>query len=134
MNASKPETSPSQAEFAIKSLEEEISKSVRGDRLTKFTKRSEGVGDSSAAFGELVQKMGATSIGEIEKLISDLQVARNYLKAEADRIHQDIARYVHLSDTASASVKIITESLGQWRQGNEAMRAAVSDDSSSDAA
>jgi len=138
MNASKPETSPSQAELAIKSLEEEIGNSVRGDRLTnrltKFTKRSAVAGDSSETFGELVQKMGATSIGEIEKLISDLQVARNYLKAEADRIHQDIARYAHLSDTASASVKIITESLGQWRQGNEAMRAAVSDDSSSDAA
>ena len=138
MNASKPETSPSQAELAIKSLEQEISNSVQGDRLTnrltKFTPRSEAAGEASETFGELVKKMGATSIAEIEKLISDLQVARNYLTAEADRIQQDIARYAHLSDTASASVKIITESLGQWRKGNEALRNAVSGDSRSDIA
>jgi hypothetical protein len=42
---------------------------------------------------------------------------RNYLKAEGDRIQQEMARYAHLSDTASASVKIITEKLGQWRKG-----------------
>jgi hypothetical protein len=86
------------------------------------------------AIGELVQKVGANSIAEIEKLISDLQAARSYLKAEGDRIQQEMARYAHLSDTASASVKIITESLGQWRKGNEAVRSVVTDDRRSDAA
>src|SRR4051794_39186451 len=133
MNASKP---PAQAELAIKSLEEEISNSLRGDRLTnrltKFTPRSEAAEDKIEPFSELVQKIGETSIAEIEKLISDLQIARNHLKAEADRIEQDITRYAHLSETASASVKIITESLGHWRNGNEAMRNAVLGDGRSD--
>jgi hypothetical protein len=33
------------------------------------------------------------------------------------RVQQEMARYAHLNDTASASVKIIAEKLGQWREG-----------------
>ena len=75
------------------------------------------VGDVNQSIGELIDKVSATSIAEIEKLISDLQAVRDYLKAEGDRIQQEMARYAHLSDTASASVKIIAEKLGQWREG-----------------
>jgi len=110
----------------IKSLEEEITNSVRGDRLTNrltpFKLRGEAAGELGETIGELVQKVGATSLAEIERLISDLQAARSYLKAEGDRLQQEMTRYAHLSDTASASVKIITESLGQWRKGNDALR------------
>ena len=126
MNAPKPEISPAEAEPIIKSIEEEISNTVRGDRLTdrltKFKPQVEAAGELSETVGDLVQKVGATSIAEIERLIGDLQAARNYLKAEGDRIQQEMTRYANLSDTASASVKIFTESLGQWRKGNEAVR------------
>src|SRR3954462_12510662 len=110
------------------SIEEEISNTVRSERLAerrpRFKPQAEPAGERSETIGDLVQKVGAGSIAEIERLISDLQAARNYLKAEADRIQQDTARYAHLSDTASASVKIITESLGQWRKGSESARGA----------
>jgi hypothetical protein len=126
MNA-KPEISASQAEPIIKSMEEEISNSVRGDRLTdrltRLKPQTDAVGELGESIGQLIQKVGASSIAEIEKLISDLQAARNYLKAEGDRIQQEMTRYAHLSDTASASVKIITESLGQWRKGNDPVHA-----------
>jgi hypothetical protein len=137
MNAPNPET-PSPLEPIVKSIEEEISNTVRGDRLTerltKFNPRIEAAGELSETIGELVQKAGATSIAEIDRLISDLQAARSYLKAEGDRIQQEMARYAHLSDTASASVKIITESLGQWRKGNDAVRSAVTGERRPDAA
>src|SRR6185436_1614138 len=94
---------------------------VRGDRLTERLARlkpqPDVVGDVNQSIGALIDKVSATSIAEIEKLVSDLQTVRNYLKAEGDRIQQEMARYAHLSDTASASVKIIAESLGQWRKG-----------------
>jgi hypothetical protein len=110
------------------SIEEEISNTVRSDRAAerrpKFKPLPEPGGELSETIGELIQKVGAPSITEIERLIADLQGARNYLKAEAERIQQDTARYAHLSDTASASVKIITESLGQWRKGGETGRGA----------
>ena len=115
---SKPEIS---VEPILKSLEEEISNTVRGDtlteRLARLKPQPDVVGDVNKSIGELIDKVSATSIAEIERLISDLETVRNYLKAEGDRVQQEMARYAHLSDTASASVKIITEKLGQWRKG-----------------
>ena len=117
---SKPDISAVQAEPITTALEEEISNSVRGDRLTNrlagLKPQPDAGGEANESIGQLIEKMGATSIAEIEKLIGDLEGARNYLKAEGDRIQQEMARFAHLSDTASASVKIITESLGQWRK------------------
>ncbi len=59
---------------------------------------------------------GATAIADIEKLIDELQTARNYLEAEGERVRRLSNRYAHLTQTASASVKIIAESLGKWRK------------------
>jgi hypothetical protein len=81
---------------------------------------AERAGEPSATITKLVQDLGAPSIAEIDKLIADLQAARNYLKAESDRIQQEMTRYAHLSDTASASLKVITQSFGQWRKGSAA--------------
>ena len=58
---------------------------------------------------------GATSIGEIEKLMEELRAARDYLRSEGERVRRVNARYAHLTRTASASVKIISESMGKWR-------------------
>ena len=59
---------------------------------------------------------GATSIADIDKLVGELQTARNYLQSEGERLRQMTARYTHLAQTASASVKMIAESLGKWRK------------------
>jgi hypothetical protein len=89
---------------------------------------------SSETIEALVQKVGAPSIAEIEKLIGDLQAARSYLESESERIQQEMTRYAHLNHTASASVKIITESLGQWRNGNNGALSAGRSDRRVDAA
>jgi hypothetical protein len=58
---------------------------------------------------------GATSIADIDKLMEELRIARDYLEAEGERIRRLTSRYVHLTKTASASVRVISESLGKWR-------------------
>ena len=92
-------------------LKEEISNTVRGDRLTErlawLKPQPDVVGDVNQSIGELIDKVSTTSIAEIENLISQLETARNYLKTEGDRVQQAMARYAHLSDTASASVKLL---------------------------
>ena len=104
----------------LKSMEEEILSGVR-DRLTDSRAGSKPqpdvAGDVNQSIGALIDKVSATSIAEFEKLIRDLETARNYLKAEGDRIQQEMARYAHLSETASASIKIIAERFCQWREG-----------------
>ena len=70
--------------------------------------------DATPAGGDIVT-LGDTSIGEIEKLMEELRVARDYLRTEGERVRSINARYTHLTRTASASVKIIAESMGKWR-------------------
>jgi hypothetical protein len=65
--------------------------------------------------GDDIVAAGEASIGEIDKLMAELQTARDYLQAEGERVRRMNARYAHLTSTASASVKIIAESMGKWR-------------------
>jgi len=55
----------------------------------------------------LIQKVGATSIAEIEKLIGELQQAKHFLQTEGERIQRETVRYIKFAQLASASVKII---------------------------
>jgi hypothetical protein len=78
---------------------------------------------------------GATSIADIDKLMAELQTARDYLQSEGERVRRMTSRYAHLAQTASASVKIIAESVGKWRgaematgQGHAAMPQTVAPD------
>lgn len=65
--------------------------------------------------GDDILAAGALSIGEIEKLMEELRSARDYLRTEGERVRRMNARYAHLTRTASASVKIISESMSKWR-------------------
>lgn len=59
---------------------------------------------------------GAASVSEIEKLMAELQAARDYLQTEGERLRREAARYSHLTRTAMASVKIISENMDKWRE------------------
>jgi hypothetical protein len=85
-------------------MEGDIRSLVRGNRPAD----APGSGDDAVA-------AGATSIADIEKLMAELLVARDFLQAEGDRIRRINANYLHLAQTASASVKIIAETIGKWR-------------------
>ena len=52
---------------------------------------------------------------EIEKLISELQSLRDFLRNEGERVQREIAGYVQLSDAAMKSTKIIADSVAQWK-------------------
>jgi hypothetical protein len=61
------------------------------------------------------------AVSEIDKLMGELGSARDYLTAEAERIRRETARLKSLSNTAVASVRIISDSLSKWREnGKEA--------------
>ena len=65
--------------------------------------------------------VGATTIADLDNLITQLQDARNYLQAESERVRLVNERYAHLAQTASASAKIIADSMGQWRNSSPAL-------------
>ena len=63
----------------------------------------------------IIQKLGATSIADIDNLVSELQEARDYLQSEGERVRAETVRYISLTGAASASVKIIFDALRAWR-------------------
>jgi hypothetical protein len=70
----------------------------------------------------LVQKIGATSIAEVEKTIGELQAAKDFLESEGDRVQREAEHYTTLTQMASASVKIISDTVAGWREAGHPLR------------
>jgi hypothetical protein len=67
----------------------------------------------------LLQRVAGSSVGEIDRLISELQTLRELLQAEGARVQREITEYAHLSQSAMQSTKIITDSLAKWKGEGE---------------
>src|SRR5262249_20790763 len=65
--------------------------------------------ETDVEIAPLVQKVGAISIAEIEKLIGELQEAKDFLQSEGERVQRETERYTNFTQMASASVKIISD-------------------------
>ena len=63
----------------------------------------------------LVQRMGATSVQEIDGLIAELQTLRALLQEEGERVQRKLAEYAHLCQSTTQATKIIADSLKQWK-------------------
>jgi hypothetical protein len=72
--------------------------------------------ETDAEIAPRIDKIGAASIGEIEKLIGELQEAKSFLQSEGERIQREADRYTNLAQTASASVEIIFDAVRGWRE------------------
>ena len=62
----------------------------------------------------LIQQVAATSIAEIDRLIAELQEAKNYLQSEGERIEREIVRYTNLTQMASFTTEMISDAVSQW--------------------
>ena len=63
----------------------------------------------------LVQRVAGSSLNEIDNVIGELRSVRDFLRNEGDRVQREIAGYATVSQTAMASMKVISESMAQWR-------------------
>jgi hypothetical protein len=79
-----------------------------------------------AYIAPLIWRVGAPSIVEIEKLIGELQEAKSFLESEEERIQRELVRYIKLIQMASASIKIIFDTISGWHQAGHPMRKFVS--------
>lgn len=96
-------------DITVRRLEEEFREIVRGHRPGKTADPA-----TSSPVADVLA-IGMTSMTDVEKLMGELLLARDYLQSEGERVRQVNARYAHLAQTASASVKTIAEGLGSWR-------------------
>lgn len=63
----------------------------------------------------LVQRVAGASMAEIDNVIAELQSVRELLRQEGERVQREVSGYANLSQAAMASMKIIAESMAQWR-------------------
>jgi hypothetical protein len=64
---------------------------------------------------ELIRRVSGASTEEIDHVIFELQVVRDMLRSEGERVSREIAGYASLSHAATTAMKVITDSLRQWK-------------------
>ena len=121
--ALKADRSPEEALAATTAVEGELREFVRRDLTPARKFRFENYGDDAASeVSTLISRIAGTSVAEIDKLLDELQSVRDYLQAEGERVEREAARYAQMSQTALASVRIITDSMGAWKGTAGALR------------
>ena len=105
----------------VAAVEGEIREFVRRDAANLRRQPDEGkaVADNISS---LLQRVSVNSVQEIDRLISDLQMLRNRLYEEGERVQREIVEYATMSQAAMQSTKIIAESLIHWKKVPDAPR------------
>jgi hypothetical protein len=105
---------------AANAFEGEIREFVRRDVSFLRRPRSE-TGDAAAAdpvtenLNSLIRRVSGASLEEIERVITELQSIRDMLRSEGERVGREIAGYASLSHASMTAMKVIADSLEQWK-------------------
>jgi preprotein translocase subunit SecD len=111
------------ATAAVEQVEGEIRAFVRRD-LSVFRRKQQQEGSEAAVenITSVIDRVSGASVTEIERVISELGTVRDMLRSEGERVQREISGYASLSQTAMNSMKIIGDSLVQWKsQSPQAM-------------
>jgi hypothetical protein len=65
----------------------------------------------------LIKRVAGSSMEEIDRVILELQAVRDLLRNEGERVTREISSYASLSHAATTSMKVIADSITQWRSG-----------------
>ena len=63
----------------------------------------------------LIGRISGQSAEQIDKLITDLETLRGLLRGEAERLQRELLGYADMSQTAMTSIRVIGESVAQWK-------------------
>src|SRR5262245_42726451 len=102
----KREKSPPESVAANTEIKQEICELAHAERSAPA--------ETDAEIATLIQKVEATSIAEIDRLLAELEDAKNHLQSEEKRIEQEVARYTNLTQMTSLTAKIISDAVSQW--------------------
>lgn len=112
-----------EVEAAVSAFEGEIREFVRRDASLARRARGEVQTSESADpmvadnLNALIKRVSGASMEEIDRVILELQGVREMLRNEGDRVSREIAGYASLSHAAMMAMKVIGDSLTQWKNG-----------------
>ncbi len=104
---------------AANAFEGEIREFVRRD--VSFLRQPRVAGEANTPdpttenLNSLIRRVSGASMEEIDRVILELQGIRDMLKAEGDRVGREIAGYASLSHASMTAMKVIGDSLEQWK-------------------
>jgi hypothetical protein len=103
------------------SAEGEIREFVRRDVVASPGRQPDNEPQLVASnINSVLEGAAATSVQEIDRLITELQAIRDRVHSEAARVQHEIVQYSNLTQAALQSTKIIAESLEHWRNASDA--------------
>jgi hypothetical protein len=117
----KPVEKLTDADQAAATFEGEIREFVRRDvaflrrQRPETETQSEPVSDN---MNGLIRRVSGASMEEIDRVILELQGVREMLRSEGERVGREIAGYASLSHAAMTAMKVIGDSLTQWKNGS----------------
>ena len=106
---------------AATAVEGEIREFVRRD--VSDTRRARNALEQTADpvvadnLNALIKRVSGASMEGIDRVILELQGVREMLRHEGDRVSREIAGYASLSHAAMTAMKVIGDSLAQWKNG-----------------
>jgi hypothetical protein len=107
---------------AATAFEGEIREFVRRDVsfLRRQRREAEPDGDPVADnLNVLIRRVSGASMDEIDRVILELQSVRDMLRSEGERVSHEIASYASLSHAVMTAMKVIADSLTQWKSAQE---------------
>jgi hypothetical protein len=88
-----------------------------------------GLNDGVENIHSLIHRVAGVSVGEIERVIAELQIMRDMLREASDRAQRELTSFADLSHTAMGSLKAVAESLARWRAaGTDAPQEQTADE------
>ena len=103
------------ATAAVEQVEGEIRAFVRRDVSVFRRPRAEASDAAVDNISSVIERVSGASVIEIERVIAELTTVRDMLRSEGERVQREITGYASLSQAAMTSMKIIADSLTQWK-------------------
>jgi len=103
---------------AATAFEGEIREFVRRDVafLRRQRSETEAAPDPAAEnLNALIRRVAGASMDEIDRVILELQSVRDMLRSEGERVSRELAGYASLSHASMTAMKVIGDSLKQWK-------------------
>jgi hypothetical protein len=103
---------------AANAFEGEIREFVRRD--VSFLRRPRSEAEPAADpvnenLNALIRRVSGASMEEIDRVILELQGVRDMLRSEGERVGRELAGYASLSHASMTAMKVIADSLTQWK-------------------
>ncbi len=106
------------AQAAASAFEGEIRDFVRRDVALARRPRNEmeaAVDPIAENLNVLMRRVAGASMEEIDRVVLELQGVRVMLRNEGERLSREIAGYASLSHASMTAMKVIADSLTQWK-------------------